>query len=649
MKTISKIPILMLMTNWRNSCVMSLQAVLMNLKEKKLVFVSSGGMTKITDASEFIVQKRSVVATKLNEGEELAIVGEALPGRSVVYQTERGQFLRVGLDEIPEKKKNADGDAESEKTEKDEESEQEEARALTEDALVLLTIPSFSPRTISGLSYSLSYSISPDFTSQISYASANLLTSEDFSWSDMQSTYINVKSPTTLTSSLNLKDGFVSLSDTLTFEPIYQSHPYLKEENEEKDNGGYSETSITSIENADKSARKLDVTSVNAISIKPFVYTEHFSGTSLTWNTTMKLVKTEFEAENTATGTEAAYSFRTAEFWNDDCFTTHNVSATLQAKEGDFSQTLVLSSTLPPQVDAYRGTLTFGFPLVTLSAGTGIKRKSSEDDEWVKEDFVQSLSVSLLSSKLKFTQSYTYDLEEEEHESFRLGLSGYGATISYTMSNVAGYEFSVLEEDGKIIKRNGWKAKPSDEKEFQPYQFSLAYTNPSKTFKYVSERISFAPAISTSLVYDFLRPTNSYLSFKPSFTFKINEFLDITFSAESRNSVIYRYFCPEDDYQFYYAGNGERSFWQDLLDSFRFDSDEKRRASGFKMKNIAVTVTHDLDDWDFNCSFKLSPRYLSDEKRYDFSPYLSISVAWRPLSGMKTEIVDEYGEWALNP
>ena len=82
---------------------------LMNLKEKKLVFVSSGGMTKITDASEFIVQKRSVVATKLNEGEELTIVGEALPGRSVVYQTERGQFLRVGLDEIPEKKKNAVG------------------------------------------------------------------------------------------------------------------------------------------------------------------------------------------------------------------------------------------------------------------------------------------------------------------------------------------------------------------------------------------------------------------------------------------------------------------------------------------------------------------------------------------------------------
>ena len=34
---------------------------------------------------------------------------------------------------------------------------------------------------------------------------------------------------------------------------------------------------------------------------------------------------------------------------------------------------------------------------------------------------------------------------------------------------------------------------------------------------------------------------------------------------------------------------------------------------------------------------------------YDFSPYFSISVSWRPLASMKTQIVDEYGEWKLNP
>ncbi len=548
--------------------------------------------------------------------------------------------------ESKEKKNDEDAKKSDEKTENSK-------MVFDEKAFPSLTTPTFSVRTFDTFSYSLGYTISPDFTSQLTYASTNLYVPADFEWSDVQSTYINVKSPIALSSALSWKDGFVSLTDSLTFEPVYQSHPYLKELKKDSDgneNGGYTESSVTSIENADKSARKLDLTSVNALSVKPFTYTEHFSSTALTWNTTMKLIKTEYEAGDETAGTKGAYSFRTAEFWNDDCFTVHNLSATLAAKEGDFSQSLVLTSTLPPVVDAYHGALTLGFPYVSLTAGTGIKQKSKDDETWVKEDFVQSATVSILSSKLKFTQSYTYDLEEEENESFKLGLTGYGATISYTMSNVAGYEFNVTKDDsGKIIKRNGWKAKSSDDKKFQPYQLSVSYTNPSKTFKYVGERISFAPGVSTSLVYDFLRPTNSYLSFKPSITFKINEFLNLTFSAESRNSVIYRYFCPEDDYEFYYAGNGERSFWQDLVDSFRFDSDEKRMSSGFKMKSVAVTVTHDLDDWDFNCSFKMSPRYITDEKRYDFSPYFSLSVAWRPLSGMKTEIVDEYGTWKLNP
>ncbi|MBP5283705.1 MAG: hypothetical protein J6Y93_03465, partial [Treponema sp.] len=73
--------------------------------------------------------------------------------------------------------------------------------------------------------------------------------------------------------------------------------------------------------------------------------------------------------------------------------------------------------------------------------------------------------------------------------------------------------------------------------------------------------------------------------------------------------------------------------------------------SGFKLKSLNIEIKHDLDDWDLNCNLKISPRYVSSGTKpyYDFSPYFSISVAWRPLAGMNTEIVDEYGTWELNP
>ena len=79
------------------------------LKGKKLIFASSSGMTKQVEGEEFNVAKRTVAATKLNEGETLLAVGEVCEERSIVYHTKRGMFLRVPLEEFPLKKKTAIG------------------------------------------------------------------------------------------------------------------------------------------------------------------------------------------------------------------------------------------------------------------------------------------------------------------------------------------------------------------------------------------------------------------------------------------------------------------------------------------------------------------------------------------------------------
>ena len=395
----------------------------------------------------------------------------------------------------------------------------------------------------------------------------------------------------------------------------------------------------------------MDLTDVNALTFKPFYYTEHFSETSLTWNTTIKMVRMHYiGADADSSDPQAEWEYLTTDLTDEDCVTVHNLNLVLGANEFNKKvyQTLSLTTTLPPQVDEYKGVLTLGVPYLVLTAGTGVKQKSKDDDTWEKEDFTQTLTLSMFSSKLKFTQSYVYDLEEEEQDSLKLALSGFGLQAAYTASYVSGYDF---------VAGKGWKIK--SEKEFQPYQFSLAYVSGTKNFKRWSERISASPSLSTSVVYDYLRPTSSYFRIIPALTFKINNFLNITFSMESKNSVIYRYFCSDSDYQEKYRGKGERNMFRDLINSFRFDDEESRKTSAFKLQTLKVEISHDLDDWDLNCSFSIKPRLMtssssgysrSDGKSYyDFSPYFSISVVWRPLSSMKTQIVDEYGEWELNP
>ena len=554
--------------------------------------------------------------------------------------------------------------------------ESESKVVFDESVLPSLSVSVPSVKSVGDLTFTLGYTVTPDFTSQFSYSSTALETPEDFSWSDMQSTYINVKSPATLSSTLGYKGGFFSLTDSLTFSPVYQRHPYLKSAevdengNESTSNGGYTEASKLSIKKTDYNARKLDLSSTNTATIKPFYYTDHFSGTSLAWNSTMKLVDTEFLSdEYTSDDDDPEWEYHVFDFWDKDEFTTHSLTGTFAASEldGKLTQSLALTSTLPPRYKSYTGTLTLGFPCVTLTTSGGIKENETEQTEsnadswekWIKQDFSESLSVSLFDSKLKISQSYAFDFEKWDHESFKASVSGYGAQLSYVASYVSGYYFNVAtDDDGNVISRRGWKANSSDEKKFQPYSMTLSYTKPSATYKYWSDRVSFAPTLTTSVVYDFLRPTSSYFSFKPGLTFKINNFLDVSFSAETKNSVIYRYFCTAENYEYYYAGKGERSWFKDLLDSFRFDDKEKRESSAFKMKTVSLSVTHDLDDWDLNFSMSVSPTLISETdgtKSYDFSPEISLSIAWRPLSSMKTELKYELDDttkesvWELNP
>ncbi|MDD5790076.1 MAG: hypothetical protein PUE30_06100 [Spirochaetia bacterium] len=568
---------------------------------------------------------------------------------SAAKKTEKKQVLSLSLlppEELDDREKDTvkteDGTVSPENPENKENSafgeedggNQEEKIVFDESVLPLMNVSAGSVRNLNGITYKLSYSISPEFTSQLSYDSKNLSSPEDFEWKNVQATYIHAKAPSTLTSILGYKDSFLSLTDTFSFNPVFQKHPYL---NDDASNGGYSESSIASIKKADYNARKIDLTDTNALSFKPFYYTNCFANTALTWNTTVKMIQTKYISDDV---NNPEWEYLTMDLTDEECVTVHNLNLVLAAKEGDFGQQLSLTTTLPPQVDSYSGIFSLTFPYTTFSVGTGVKQKSSTDDTWVKNDISQSFSLKLLNGKLNLSQSYVYDWEEEEHDSFKLSMSGYGTQLAYTMSYSTEYEF----EEG-----SGWKSMT--DKKFQPYSLSLAYTSPSKTFKHLSDKITWTPSLSTSFVYDFVRPTSSYFVFIPKITFKINNFLDFSFSSESRNSVIYRYFCSDSDYEYYYQNKGERNFFKDLMDSFDLGSDDKRKNSAFKLKSLVMSITHDLDDWDLNCSFKISPRYIAASSgkpaRYDFSPYFSLSVSWRPMSGMKTEILDKYGEWSL--
>ena len=531
--------------------------------------------------------------------------------------------------EALEKEKNEINEDYSE--EADEESSETEVKDFYILSMPELAFSTPSAKEISGLSYSLGYSLNTTLNTQFSYSSATLKSPSDFKWENVRSFMYSFSSPLSLNSALKYGNGFFSLSNSVAYSPSFQDHPFALEGDK---NGGYSESSIKSLRQADFNARKQDIVNSNTFGFYPLKYVPMFSETGITWNTNLKLLRIKFlgDLDN------PEWDVLGPDIFDSESVTTNNVNLILAAseKEGLFKQSLTFSVVMPPQLKQYSATLNLKFPYVSFSLGSGFTQKEKDSPEFKKNPLQQSLSLSLFNSTLTFSESFNYNLEDNNPDSFKLSASWKGITASYIMSYTYGADF-----DESV----GWISRK--EKEFLPYSASLSIAPKLPTFNTWFNRVTFTPSINANVVVDLIKPTSSYLLFTPSISFKINEFLTFTFSSTSRNSVLYRYFQTALGY----PGRipGEQNFFVDLANSFRFDNEQLRKGSGFKLKSLNFEITHDLHDWDLKMVFKMEPRLVTKNgvSQYDFSPYITIGVVWRPIEAIKTQIVDDYGTWKL--
>ena len=75
----------------------------------KLIFATKQGMVKKVEGTEFQVAKRTIAATKLQDGDEVVSVQVITDNQNVVLQTKEGFFLRFPAEEVSDKQKGAIG------------------------------------------------------------------------------------------------------------------------------------------------------------------------------------------------------------------------------------------------------------------------------------------------------------------------------------------------------------------------------------------------------------------------------------------------------------------------------------------------------------------------------------------------------------
>ena len=80
-----------------------------DLASKKFLFATEQALVKVVSGEEFVTANRMVAATKLSDGDKVAVIRVINQETEIVLQSKDGMFLKFTMDEVPLLKKNTRG------------------------------------------------------------------------------------------------------------------------------------------------------------------------------------------------------------------------------------------------------------------------------------------------------------------------------------------------------------------------------------------------------------------------------------------------------------------------------------------------------------------------------------------------------------
>ncbi|MDR3171930.1 MAG: LPS-assembly protein LptD [Treponema sp.] len=485
-----------------------------------------------------------------------------------------------------------------------------------------------------GPRFTFDYRFTPSSSSELQFRSSqiNWPEVEEIDWSEISSILTTFRSDGSFT--LSVTQPETSLYTTsLKFSGIaaWQDHTHINEEAEEYTNGTgenkvTDQTKIDAAHERAYTATYFTTSYESSTTIKPLYRNAIWGNSSLQYTLKGLLVKNEF----TGTGADPSWEVIQGE-WNKDDIEIHQVATNFAASVMDKVQTLTITADIPPEDITLAGNATFR----VWRTETNIRGKLLDPFDEHQFDpiyFTETLRFGTNNS-WSLQQYVVYDPKIEEFTNFTTTFGWSGLSASYTATHSRPY----------ILEPQGW-IQSTEDAHLNPVEFKIAY---SKTFKKASlwnKRLSFSITVNSNFTFDLQRYTNSSFNNTFGFTLGIANFLDISFSTTSANTVVFRYFQNLPFFELPIELPGEQNFFTDLFNSFRFDDESLRKSSGFKLKAFKIDLVHHLGDWNAKLGITLTP-YLDQNTGgvpiYRFNNVISFVVQWVPITEIKTEITHD--------
>ncbi|GHV93071.1 hypothetical protein AGMMS50268_35740 [Spirochaetia bacterium] len=502
-----------------------------------------------------------------------------------------------------------------------------------------------------GPQFSIGYQINPSSASELQYRSDRTHWKEfsDIDWSEISSVLSTVRGDASTSFNLNHANGGAYTNTfRLSGTGSWQDYNYANGQAEEFTDalGALDKTKIRAARNRAYAATYFTTSYDFSSTLRPLYRSAVWGNSSLQYSFKGLLAKSEFK-DPAAAGTGSSGSGSTAAqdhpewevkygAWDKDNLDSHQFATNLAANVMDKAQTFTLTADLPPKDATLAGNATMRVWISETNARMRVLKPAQED---VRKPEPFYLTETLLFGKHGSFQQYTVlDTEKREYTTLTSNLSLFGFSAAYTAVRSIPYHFEV---------GSGWVQQ--GEEGLNSRDFVLGYNQTFKKEELWKKRLSFSLNVNSSMTFDLQRYTYSRLNFGMGFTLGINKFVDISLATTSENSTVYRYFKDIPGFQIPISmpEGDQNNFFLDLANSFRFDKEELRKSSGFKLKTFKLQITHHLGDWNAKLGMTLSPYLPSGAREYKFNNELSFVVQWIPISEIKTEMNYNKDVWTF--
>ncbi|MDR1257394.1 MAG: LPS-assembly protein LptD, partial [Spirochaetaceae bacterium] len=487
---------------------------------------------------------------------------------------------------------------------------------------------SFNIAPNSGLKIAWNYNLRPTSASELNYSTSSWTSPDEIDLSDIKSILMRVSMDGDTTIDItDPNNSMFSLSGGITGSMQWQDHIYINEEAPEYKN----KEAINADKLANYRATVWNTSWRHSTKINPLYWSPAWKATNMQYTINGLLARSNFDGTADDPDWEVIYGE-----WTKEKITAHNMAATLGVSILDKAQSLQLQTELPPRDSSLSMNSTINAWISTTNVSTRINKPFEGDPEYQQVTFNETLTFK---QGYTFNQNIVYDPSYSDLQSLASTLTLGKFNARYTAAHGPGYVLS-YDQGGNI---NGWKARASNEEKLRPVSLGLGFSQSFKKENLLGKTLSFSIDSSIGLNLDLQRYTYSSLNFSLSFTFNVSKFLSLTAGTTSENREMYRYlsflpFFNEFSSEIPKSPEKTDNFFKDLLNSFRFDNEELRRNSGFKLKSLKFSATHHLGDWDAKLTVDMAPWLRTGSKVYEFDTQISFLVQWLPISELKTEI-----------